>query len=359
MMIGARGLTYAYFFDRISAAWGRSRVPLFSSEGGFRMIRILTFCLALALLVGSYESAGAQSEAGAQSLLIAPGARSDGMGRAWVAVADDANAIWWNVAGLAFIRGHKVGVTYSKLVPDLADDVSFSYLAYAQRVEGLGGVGGSFGYLSYGKSIGTDIDGATTGEFTSYEVAPTIAYGTDLIPGMGFGVALKLVRVDLAPEWVTLDGQAGQGTTFAADFGWLYKVPRWKTSFGTTLSNIGPDIAYIDEDQSDPLGRNIRIGGAYAPFETEAHRLLVAADATRFLLPGRTLWIDVWDAGVEYEFNRLLALRVGYISDPIGTIEDFTYGFGIGYRGFHFDFANIPQSEFLDRVSRFSAGYRF
>jgi len=167
------------------------------------------------------------------------------------------------------------------------------------------------------------------------------------------------VRVDLAPAFVSLDGRAGRGTTFAADFGWLYKIPKWKSSLGATLNNIGPDIAYIDQDQSDPLGRNVRVGAAYRPLDTDVHRLLIAADATRFLLPGRTLAIDVWDAGLEYEFNRLLALRVGYISDPVGTITDVTYGFGVGYRGFHFDFANIPQSEFLDRVNRFSAGYRF
>ena len=237
--------------------------------------------------------------------------------------------------------------------------MSFSYLSYVQRVEGLGGIGGSFGYLSYGKSTATDIDGNEIGTFTSYEVAPTLAYGTDIVPNMGFGVALKLIRVDLAPGNVTLDQQQGQGTSFAADFGWLYKIPKWKASFGSTLSNIGPDIAYIDQEQADPLGRNVKIGGAYAPVESEVHRLLFAADATRYLLPGRTLAIDVWDVGAEYEFNQLLALRVGYISDPIGTVTAMTYGFGIGYRGFHFDFANVPQSEFLDRVNRFSAGYRF
>jgi hypothetical protein len=323
------------------------------------MSRIRTACLALVLLLGAFGSARAQSEAGAQSLLIAPGARADGMGRAFVAVANDANAIWWNVAGLAFVRGHDVALTYTKLVPDLADDVNFSYIGYTQRVEGLGGIGASFGYLSYGKSEATDIDGNPIREFTSNEMAPAIAYGTDLVPNMGFGVALKLVRVDLAPGDVTLDGRPGRGTTFAADFGWLYKIPKWKASFGTTLSNVGPDIAYIDEDQSDPLGRNVKIGAAYSPIETNVHRVLIAADATRYLLPGRTLAVDQWDAGLEYEFNRLLALRVGYISDPIGTVTDFTYGFGIGYRGLHFDFANIPQSEFLNRVSRFSLGYHF
>jgi hypothetical protein len=323
------------------------------------MSRILSACLGLLVLVGAATSARAQSEAGGASTLISPSARADGMGRAHTAIANDANAIWWNPGGLAFIRGHDIALTYTQLVPDLADDVNWSYPAYAQHVEGWGGIGASIAYLSYGKSESTDEEGNVTGEFTSYELVPGIAYGTELMDNLGFGVTLKLVRVDLAPGALTLDNKEGRGTTFAADLGGMLKVPRWKASFGAALSNLGPNIAYIDEEQSDPLGRNIRIGAAYAPFETEAHRLLLAADATRYLLPQRTLAVDVWNAGVEYEFNRLLALRAGYISDPRGTVTDWTFGLGLNYRGIRIDYASAPQSEFLDRVNRFSVGYHF
>jgi hypothetical protein len=323
------------------------------------MSRILPACLALLLFAGTAGTAQAQSEAGAASLLIAPGARSDGMGRAFVAVSNDANSVWWNPGGMAFARGRDASFMYTQLVPDLADDVNFSYLAYVQHVEGWGGIGGSVGYLSYGKSQATDDLGNDIGEFTSYEIAPTIAFGTEAVSNLGIGVALKLVRVDLAPAFVSLDGRAGRGTTFAADIGALLKAPVIKSSFGAVIQNLGPNIAYIDEDQSDPLGRNLKVGVAYAPYETEVHRVLVVADANRFLLPGRTLAVDVWNAGAEYEFNRLLALRIGYISDPRGTIEDLTFGLGLGYRGFRFDYASVPQSEFLERVNRFSASYHF
>jgi hypothetical protein len=323
------------------------------------MSRIATVCLALALLAGAFGSAQAQSEAGGQSLLFAPGARAEGMGRAGVALVNDANAIWWNVGALAFVRGHDVSASYYDLVAGLAEDVNYTYLSYVQRVEGLGGIGGGFTYLNYGKSTATDVDGGEIQEFTSYELAPAIAYGTDLIPNMGIGVALKLVRVDLAPAAVTQDQVAGQGTTFAADFGALYKIPAWKAAMGATVSNIGPDIAFVDEEQSDPLGRNVRVGMAYAPFETEAHRFTISADAVRYLLPGRILAIDQWGVGGEYEFNRLIALRAGYYSDPIGDVEDVTFGLGLGYKGFRFDFASFPQASTLDRVKRFSVGYHF
>lgn len=316
-------------------------------------------CLALLLLAGAVSSARAQSEAGGISTLFAPGARADGMGRAFTAVANDANAIWWNPGGLAFLRGHDISLTYTQLVPDLANDVNWSYPAYAQHVEGWGGLGASVGYLSYGKSEATDVEGNVTGEFTSYEVVPAIAYGTELADNLGFGVALKLIRVDLAPEAVTLDQKNGRGTTFAADIGGMVKMPGAKVSLGAALSNLGPDIAYIDEDQSDPLGRNIRFGVAYTPLENDVHRVLVAADASRFLIPGRVLAVDVWNAGAEYEFNRLIALRAGYISDPLGDITDFTFGLGLMYRGVRFDYASVPQSSFLDRVNRFSLAYHF
>jgi hypothetical protein len=321
------------------------------------MSRFVAGCLGLLLVLGGYAgTANAQAEAGAQSLLIAPGARADGMGRAFVAVANDANAIWWNPGALAFTTGHDVSTMYTKLVPDLADDVFFSYTAYAQHVEGWGGIGLSFGYLSYGKSIATDVEGNELGTFTSYEVAPTLAYGTELMKDMGFGVALKLVRVDLAPADKTQDRAAGRGTTFAADIGGLYKVPRLKTSVGLVLQNLGPNIAYIDQDQSDPLGRNAKLGFAVTPFETEMYRVLLAADVNRSLLPHGAF---IEDAGGEFEFNRLLALRVGYIYDPRGTVKDLTYGLGLNYRGIRIDYASVPQSEFLNRVNRFSASYHF
>jgi hypothetical protein len=323
------------------------------------MIRLLSFCFGLLLLAGAATTARAQSEAGGASTLIAPGARADGMGRAFTAVANDANAIWWNPAGLAFTRGHDISMSYTQLVPDLAPDVNYSYPAYVQHVEGWGGLGASVGYLSYGKSEATDEEGNIVGEFNSYELVPAIAYGTELADNLGFGVALKLVRVDLAPAQVVLDQRPGRGTTFAADLGVLLKLPASRTSIGAALSNLGPDIAYIDEDQADPLGRNIRIGAAYTPFENDVHRVLVAADASRFLIPGRTLAVDVWDVGAEYEFNRLIALRAGYISDPRGTITDFTFGLGLTYRGIKVDYASVPQSEFLNRVNRFSVGYHF
>ena len=56
-------------------------------------------CISLFIPVGSVF---AQGEAAVPFLLIAPGARNGGLGEGGVALANDANAVFWNPAGLAF-----------------------------------------------------------------------------------------------------------------------------------------------------------------------------------------------------------------------------------------------------------------
>ena len=47
---------------------------------------------------------------------IGMGARALGMGGAFVAVADDANAIYYNPAGLAYMEGRNITSLYSSLL---------------------------------------------------------------------------------------------------------------------------------------------------------------------------------------------------------------------------------------------------
>ena len=84
---------------------------------------------------------------GAASLTITPGARADGMGRAFVALPTDASANFWNPAALAYEKGRVFGLMHAQLVPDLADDVYYENLGYAMHLPGWGGIGASLVYL--------------------------------------------------------------------------------------------------------------------------------------------------------------------------------------------------------------------
>jgi hypothetical protein len=316
--------------------------------------------VALLLIALAAAPAAAQvSIGGAQSLYIHPGARPAGMGDAFVSISDDATACWWNPAGLAFLeQTYNVSLLHSRLVPDW-DDVYYEYAAYAQKIEGLGTIAGSLIYLTYGEQQATtedDPDPYTT--FRSYEVIPSIAYGARIGDDIGIGINLKFVYVDLAPAGVTIEGKAGSGTTFAADFGALWRLMDGRWNVGGTVQHVGPKIAYIDEEQKDPLPRNLKVGTSYKILDDEMNELSVSADYNKSLviiedIADLSLGV-VLNFGAEYRYYDLFALRGGYVYDEDGEIKDFAFGMGLSYRNFAFDMANVPQAEGLKRPFRFS-----
>jgi hypothetical protein len=317
---------------------------------------MLLTLLAVAIVAPAHAQV---SIGGAQSLYIQPGARPAGMGDCFAAVAEDASAVSWNPAGLAFIGAEfNVTLMHTQLVPDW-DDVYYEYAAYAQRIEGLGTVGASLVYLTYGEQIATDPDSPDPiGTFSSYEVIPSVAYGTLLTDNLALGLNLKFVYVNLAPAQYTQDQQKGAGTTFAADIGALYRLWDGRLRLGGAIQHVGPRIAYIDEEQSDPLPRNLKLGVSYMVISDEMNKVMVCGDYNKSLVIIEDIMDQstgvILNLGAEYRYFDLLSLRAGYVYDEDGEVKDFAFGMGLKYRDFAFDIANVPQAEGLKRPFRFS-----
>lgn len=320
--------------------------------------------LCAGFLFASPSAVLSQGTSGAASLNITPGARADAMGRANVALSQDATSNWWNPAALGGIESRTFSLMHTQLVPDLADDVYYEYLGYAQHVEGWGGVGVGLIFLTYGRSIATDEQGNERGTFSSYELSPSISLGTEVTRGLSAGITLKYVYVSLAPKEFTLDGEAGTGDTFAADLGALYRLeldPEMPIYLGVNVQNLGPDISFIDEDQSDPIGRNLKAGVGVEYLHLDPFRMAIEFDVNKSLIYRDET--PIYNAGFEALFRSTgdfsAALRAGYIHDKDGDIVNPTFGFGIGLGGLSFDYASVPQAEGLDRVSKFSLNYWF
>ncbi len=321
----------------------------------------------LAALLGSAalwaSDAQAQTTSGAQSLNITPGARADGMGRAFVALPEDATANWWNAAALAWRRDHVFSLMHAKLVPDLADDVYYEFLGYSMHLPGWGGIGASIVYLGYGESEAVTGDGVSLGNFTSYEISPQISIGTELAPGLAAGMTLKYVYVDLAPRWATENGEQGSGDTFGADLALLYRfkgtpmLGNIPINFAVNVQNLGPDIAYIDQDEADPIGRNLKIGFGARVVSSGDFNVILAGDFNKSLVYSDET--PILNGGTEVRYQDSFALRAGYIHDKDGDIRDPTFGAGFGIGRFTADYASVPQARSLDRVSKFSISYNF
>lgn len=308
----------------------------------------------LAVVLGLLCASMAHAQGTGRSLDIQPGARFNGMGATGVALADDATgATWWNPAGLGFAERGAIDLTYAKLVPGLADDVSYNYGSWVLPMEGWGSFGLGIVFLSYGESEGTDASGNPTGKFGSNEFSPSLSYGTRLLPDLAIGATLKWIRIQLAP-----DAQKGVGSTFGLDLGALYRIPVARLSLGVNVQNLGPSVTFINEDQASPLSRNIKVGAAWEAVAGKQFTLTLASDYNQSLV---TNDFQVYNNGLELRYTDQIAGRVGYYSDPLGDIGDLTYGIGISWKALTLDYASIPQAKDsgLDNVNKITLGYRF
>lgn len=321
--------------------------------------------VAILVLTATAPQVFAVAEAGVPSLIIPPGARANGMGETYVALAQDATAAWWNAGGLAFVKGRNFAFMHSQLVPDLASDVYYEFLGYSNEIRGVGTLALSIVYLTYGESIATNPEGTPLGTFTSWEGSGVVSFAMPLTDDLGVGISAKFIRVDYAPAEFTIENQEGAGTSFAVDAGALYRNPDLHFSVGAAVTNMGPDISFIDREQSDPLPWTARFGAAYTVLSDEVSNFLVAADIEQSLV-----WLvdsdtdhrrsEIWHMGAEYRYVNMLSGRIGYIYDKDGDFKDATYGLGFIYKDrLSLDYANVPQAQALDRVHRWSVYFSF
>jgi len=317
-----------------------------------RLFRIAVFGLAATAFV----SGSALAQGTGRSLDIQPGARQNGMGAAGVAVLGDATgATWWNPAALGFAERNAIQITYAQLVPGLASDVSYNYGTYVQLVKGWGAFGLGIVFLSYGQSEGTDNSGNSTGSFGSNEFSPALYWGTRLLPDLAVGTSIKWIRIQLAP-----DEQSGIGTTFGLDLAALYRIPAAGLNLGLNIQNLGPSVTFINEDQASPLSRNLKTGFAWDAYKAKQFSFMLAGDFNQSLVPGSEEF-RTYHGGFEVGYAEQITGRMGYYYDPLGDIEDLTFGLGFTWKSLGLDYASIPQAKDsgLENVNKISLGYRF
>ncbi len=318
-------------------------------------------------------------------LLIAPDSRSGGMGETGVAIADNAWAVFWNPAGLAFQHGSELALTHTKWLPGLnLDDIWIAHVAYKQPIEELDGViGGQLTYLNLGEFNRTSPNGPEIiGTFTGYELAVAATYSTKLTEQLGIGTSVRVIYSHLADYGQAQEKGSGTSVGFCFDVGLLYRplvlimpFTRWdlgkSISLGINISNIGPKMAYIDRSQADPLPMNLRLGLAYKILQSEFNDITITTDVTRLLVArwGNSsdefykAFFTTWTGGsiseqirrfdfclgLEYWYGepRLIALRVGYFyEDPReGNRKFMTFGAGLRYDLYGFDFGYISAME--------------
>ncbi len=315
-------------------------------------------------------------------LQIEPDSRAAGMGNTGVALADNASAVFWNPAGLAFQTGNQVSITHSEWLPQFNADLFYDYLVGKYHVDQIGTFGAHITYLNLGEQLRTDETGLEQGRFNSYEFAGGLSYGLKLNPNWSLGTGFRFIYSSLAQGDVS--GQKiNPGSSIGVDLAGMYNSNTFtflqkeaSLSAGLNISNIGPGVSYTDNAQKDPLPTIFRIGWAYKTNldQDGINTLTIANDISKVMArvdeEGRPRGVinslfTSWDSferntgtgevtltlpqqlmiatGFEYWYNQLFAVRGGYYyEDPNnGDREFMTLGAGLRYQFFGVDFSYI------------------
>ncbi|MCI0530544.1 MAG: PorV/PorQ family protein [candidate division Zixibacteria bacterium] len=254
---------------------------------------------------------------------------------------------------------------FAKWLPELASDLYYAYASYVQHLEEWGTLGANITFLNLGTSQRTDEIGQSLGEFTSYDAALTLSYGTKFSDNTSLGLSAKFIYSNLASVGAGRERGSGTGTSFALDAGLLY-TPYQRLTIGAAITNLGPDITYIDADQSDPLPRNLAIGFAYRLWNSPYNRLTLIGEVNKELVGvkdglGTEFEEAIWNGGLEYWYGSFFAGRMGYIYDKVGSVQTLTFGATLQYTNYHFDLAYIPARKdlALSNTLRLSITARF
>lgn len=352
---------------------------------------VVVLLIVLSVLT-STQQAKAVSESAVLSLMISPGARAAGMGEAFVALADDATATFWNPAGLAFQYGKEMHLMHVNWLPEFGNDLFYDFAAYIHHVEGLGTFGANVTFLNLGEQVHTDETGNELGKFNSNEYSIALTYGTKLAENWSVGLGMRYIRSNLAGG-VQVGAEQGQGVAnaFSFDISTLYFMPfAPKLSVGMNLSNMGPKITYIDAAQADPLPTNLKVGFAYRIVDSEYNKLTLVTDLNKMMVNrkadgttdpfykaiftspwtvtdqtkdengevtnSKTMFNGIVSGGLEYWYSGLFAIRAGYYWDEPGKVKYTSFGGGLQYHLYRFDFGYIaaPANHPLSNTMRFS-----
>jgi hypothetical protein len=306
-------------------------------------------------------------------LRIPVGSRGAAMGSAFVSIADDATAMFWNPGGLARITGPSLYVDHSPYLPGL----DFNYFALALPFENIGTLGVNVTALNTEEMLVTTPDQPMgTGEtFTATSIAVGLAYAKNLTDRFSIGANFKYVTESIFNS---------RATGFAFDIGTLYTTPFDGIRLGFSISNFGTDMRIDGEDLNirvdiapDQEGNNqsvvgqlktdnfdspliMRVGLSWDVLQMAGNRLTVAIDG---LNPNDNA--QSVNLGAEYAlFKEMLILRGGFNDLFLDDREKgLTLGAGLNVKieggiGFTAGYA-FQDFKHLGEVNRFSMALNF
>lgn len=335
---------------------------------GLALIVLMAATAAHAQLTQAITKVGTTA---AQFLKIGAGVRSAGMGGAFVAVANDVTALYWNPAGIATISG---GGEATFNHAEWLAGTSYDFAGITLNAGNFGTLGLSV--ISFRVPEDDVRDYAFpegTGErFDMSSIALAVSYGRMLTDRFAIGFTGKFVQESL---W----NESAHGVAF--DLGTHYVTPFKNLRIGAAITNFGTKMQLEGRDlyfNYDPLAESgtvgevpalyrlgkyelpltLRLGLAYDVLNQENLTVTLASDAVH---PNDNS--EYVNSGMEINLRNQVYLRGGYKAAFLNNSEQsFTFGGGLRYDAVgtnlkldfgYADFGRLENVQFMSFTVRF------
>ncbi len=276
----------------------------------------------------------------AQFLKLGAGGRGTALGDAYSAMTEDVYAMYWNPAGIRKLNRMAVGVSQTELFAD----IRYNYFGFVKPFGGVQSIGLSVIYIGSGDIERTTIaEPEGTGEFfdTSH-MSWGITYARSLTERFDLGITVKYVTERLYRE---------KASTLAFDIGSQFNTGIYGMRIGMVLSNFGgkmkfdgPDLnTDIDNDitgishssggrlktEEWPIPLIFKLGVMIDIIGEDSHFVKDQKNRLTVNLEGNDPVDHLlrYNYGLEYEWNRAVALRLGYKENY--DEADLTAGMGL------------------------------
>ena len=377
----------------------------------YRTRHFLLYCGLFLVLTPSSRLMGQNSErvitTGVPFLLITPDARAAGMGDLGVATTPDAYSQQWNPAKYPFHDIEKgIGVSYTPYLSKLVNDIFLGNLTYYRKIGERGAWGGSLKYFSLGDIQFNEVNSGTIinqGVERPNELTLDLSYSLKLSDQFAMAVAGRYIRSDLK---ITSDLDAASANTLGVDLAAYYqstvrKVGSNSIRFrsGVNISNLGPRLVYDIGGQKNFLPTNLKVGtsadwifdsNSSMSVNVEFNKLLVPSPVATINDTGTLVYAQpdvnflqgmldsfndaqdgfseelkeiTWATGLEYQFQKVLALRTGYFNESKekGSRRFVTFGAGLLINQMQVDisylFSTSTVRSPLENTLRFSLSF--
>ena len=343
------------------------------------------------------------------SQMIAPDARSAGMGDVGVATDPDAVSQFWNPAKYPFtISRAGVAINYTPWLRQLVSDMDLGYLSGYYRIGDYSAVSASLRYFSLGEvGYSSSSDGKYDMTINPYEMSFDVAYSLMLSEKFSLGAAIRWIYSDLTYDYTQ---ETTPGSAFAADIAAYYQnyimlgQRECQLGLGLNISNVGSKITFGGSNNSEFIPTNLRLGASLLVPVDAYNKFTISADANKLLVPTYPIqgadesgtdydarlqkdyydqssiggifksFSDApggfkeelqevqWSLGGEYIYNDKFTVRAGYHheSEAKGNMKYFTVGAGFKMNVMSIDAGYViatAKSNPLDQTLRFTVSF--